>query len=58
MIDSMIEETLFIVKNLDERLEKVAQKQKNLDEKMEQLNNHAKTKIKKKLLAFTDIDVK
>jgi hypothetical protein len=58
MIDSMIEETLFIVKNLDERLEKVAQKQKNLDEKMEQLNNHAKTKIKKKLLALTDINIK
>ena len=32
MIDSIIDETLFVVKNLDEKLQKVVEKQKKLDE--------------------------
>ena len=31
MIDSIIDETLFVVKNLDEKLQKVIEKQKKLD---------------------------
>lgn len=57
MIDSIIDETLFIVKNLDDKLQKVAEKQQKLDEKMEKLD-HAKTKIRKSLLPVSDIQVK
>ena len=36
MIDSMIDETLFVVKNLDNNLKQVAEKQKKLDEKIKE----------------------
>jgi hypothetical protein len=57
MIDSIIEETLFIVKNLDDKLQKIAEKQQKLNEKMEELE-HTKTKTKKKLFPVTDIQIK
>lgn len=53
----MIEETLFVVKNLDEKLQKIAEKQKKLDEKMEALE-HPKSKVRKKLFALSDINIK
>jgi hypothetical protein len=54
MIDSMIDETLFVVKNLDKNLKEVAEKQKKLDEKMDFLEFN-KTKIRKKLFPLADI---
>lgn len=57
MIDDIINETIFVVKNLDEKLQKVAEKQKKLDEKMEELD-HTKTKLRKKLFPVSDIQIK
>jgi len=57
MIDSMIDETLFVVKNLDNNLKQVAEKQKKLDEKMDHLE-FPKTKVRKKLFPLADIQVK
>lgn len=57
VIDNIIDETLFVVKNLDEKLQKVVERQNKLDQKMEELE-HAKTKIRKKLLPISDIKIK
>lgn len=53
----MIDETLFVVKNLDNNLKQVAEKQKKLDEKMDHLE-FPKTKVRKKLFPLADVQVK
>jgi hypothetical protein len=57
MIDNIIDDTLFVIKNLDEKLQKVVEQQKKLDAKMDQLE-HTKTKIKKKLFPLPNINIK
>jgi hypothetical protein len=57
MIDRLIDETIFVVKKLDENIQKIAEKQKKLDEKIENLE-HAKTRLRKKLLPVLDVKVK
>ncbi len=57
MIDRLIDETIFVVKKLDENIQKIAEKQKKLDEKIENLE-HAKTRLRKKLLPILDVKIK
>lgn len=57
MIDRLIDETIFVVKKLDENIQKIAEKQKKLDEKIENLE-HAKTRLRKKLLPVLDVKIK
>jgi hypothetical protein len=49
MIDSMIEQTISVVENLEKRLHEIGEKQKIMEKKLEKVNL---TKIKEKPIAI------
>lgn len=57
MIDKIIDETIFIVKNLDDKLQKIADKQRKIDEKLDEID-HIKTKMRNKLFPVSNIEIK